>query len=291
MEGIIVGQISNDYWVEVGQEEIWCKPRGKMKKDSISPLVGDRVEIELVDAEKKQGVIETIKPRTNEIKRPKLSNLSQVILVVSLKSPSPDFLLLDKQLAYLEYKEIKPVIVLNKEDLIEKEEEIKEIYQKIGYPVLTTSAKEKKGIEELRQVLQGNISAFAGNSGVGKSSLLNTIYKEEVTQQGEISIRNQRGKNTTTAVRLYQLETDAYIADTPGFSTFSLEEIPSKELENYFAEFRKWINQCEFVGCNHEKEENCGIKKAIQEGEISLRRYQNYIKIKEELRKREERRW
>ena len=198
--------------------------------------------------------------------------------------------MLDKQLAFANFLGIKALIVLNKTDLDKKTEfkEIKNIYEKIGYTVIETDAKNQKGIEELKKQLKDNINAFSGNSGVGKSTLINGIFKQDITLEGEISKRNQRGKNTTTAIKLYLIDKNTYIADTPGFSTFSIEEIESQTLANYFVEFKNNIQNCEFVGCTHIKEENCGIKKAIEQGKISIDRYERFCKIYEQLKEREE---
>lgn len=265
--------------------------RGRLKKEEITPVVGDLVEIEITDEDNKKAVIDTIAERKVYVKRPKLANITQMVFVVSSKDPKPDLLMLDKQLAFAEFLRIKTLIVLNKTDLDRKEEfkEIKSIYQQIGYKVIETEAKNQKGTEELKQALKNNINAFSGNSGVGKSTLINGLFKQDVTLEGEISQRNKRGKNTTTAIKLYQIEENTYIADTPGFSTFSIEEIKSKDLAKYFVEFKDKIAECEFVGCTHIKEENCGIKKAIQNGEISLARYERFSKIYQNLKESEER--
>lgn len=264
--------------------------RGKFKKEEIIPVVGDWVEIEVTDEENKKAVINEILERKVYVKRPKLANITQIVFVVSSKDPKPDLLMLDKQLAFAEYLGIKSLIVLNKTDLDDKKDfkEIKEIYEKIGYPVIETEAKNQKGIEKLKQKLKNNVNAFSGNSGVGKSTLINGIFEQDVTLEGEISQRNKRGKNTTTSIKLYQIDKDTYIADTPGFSTFSIEEIESKNLAEYFIEFKDKIDACEFVGCTHIKEENCGIKETIAEGEISKDRYERFCKIYQQLKEREE---
>ncbi len=217
--------------------------------------------------------------------------LHGIVFVVSSKDPKPDLLMLDKQLAFAKYLQVNALIVLNKTDLdLKKEfENIKKIYENIGYKVIKTDAKKKEGIEELKKALKNNISAFSGNSGVGKSSLINCIFDKSITKEGEISKKNKRGKNTTTAIKLYEIDKDTYIADTPGFSTFSIEEIPSKDLANYFQEFKSQIKNCEFIGCTHIKEENCGIKKAIQDGKIDKSRYERFCKIYQELKNKEER--
>ena len=273
LKGQIISNISNLYQVEVNDRIIECIPRGKMKQGEISPVVGDYVEIEELENENSKGVICNILERKMYSKRPKMANLTQIILVVSLKSPKPDLLLLDKQLVYAEYLNIKPIICINKIDL-GKEEQIKEIhdtYEKIGYIVIDTNAKEGLGIEKLKSLLKNETTAFSGNSGVGKSTLINSLFGENKTEEGLISIKNQRGKNTTTSVTLYKVN-DGYIADTPGFSTFSVEEIESRELSKYFIEFNKYLNDCEFLDCEHEKEEKCGIKKALEEGKINIRK-------------------
>ena len=292
MQGIIIENISNLYRVEAENKGIYeANARGKFKKQEITPVVGDKVEIEIIDKENKKAVINKIEERKVYIKRPKLANITQIVLVVSSKNPKPDLLMLDKQLAFAEYLGINAIIVLNKIDL-DKEKElksVKEIYKKIGYEVIETEAKARKGIDKLQKLLKNNINAFSGNSGVGKSTLINGIFNKDVTQEGEISKRNRRGKNTTTAIKLYEIDKGTYIADTPGFSTFDISEIESSDLAHYFREFQKEIQNCEFVGCTHIKEENCGIKKAIKAGEISEQRYERFCKIYSELKKKEER--
>lgn len=312
MQGLIVENIANLYKVEKkentksNQKEIYeAYARGKFKKEEITPVVGDFVDFEITDEENKKAVINEILERKIYIKRPKMANITQLILVVSSQEPKPDLLMLDKQLAFSEFLDLKACIVLNKIDLDDEREfkNIKEIYTKIGYEVIETQANKKdvqenlksianpedKNIEKLKGILKGNINVLAGNSGVGKSTLINAIFSEELTQEGEISDRNKRGKNTTTSTKLYEIEENTYIADTPGFSTFSIEEIPSNELAYYFKEFRDEIQNCEFVGCTHIKEENCGIKNAIKEGKISQDRYNRFCKIYEELKQKEER--
>lgn len=315
MQGIIIENIANLYKVSLnkpimGQKatsEKNCQKgsslmakndkiyeataRGKLKKEEISPVVGDFVDIEIMDQQKRKAVINKILERKVYIKRPKLANITQIVFVISSKDPKPDLLLLDKQLAFAEFLGIGSIIVLNKTDLDDKAEfkKIKDMYQKIGYQVIETEAKNRKGLNQLNIALKNNINAFSGNSGVGKSTLINGLFHQDMTLEGDISQRNKRGKNTTTSIKLYQMDTDTYIADTPGFSTFSIEEIDSKELANYFIEFKEKIADCEFVGCTHIKEENCGIKHAIEKGEICLARYQRFCKICQQLKEREER--
>lgn len=301
MQGIIIENISNLYKVKPICQKApspmaiyEATARGKFKKEEITPVVGDKVEIEVLDQENQKAVIDKIQERKVYVKRPKMANITQLVFVVSSQDPKPDLLMLDKQLAFAEFLEINSLIVLNKTDLDKEKQfkEIKEIYQKIGYQVLETEAKSKNGLKELKQKLKNNINAFSGNSGVGKSTLINGIFEKEITEEGEISQRNKRGKNTTTAIKLYEIDENTFLADTPGFSTFDITEIESKDLCQYFKEFQDKIKDCEFVGCTHIKEENCGIKQAIREGKIAKERYDRFCKIYQELKQKEERkRW
>ncbi len=291
MKGIIVGNISNSYKIESSGKTYTATARGKFKNQDITPLVGDEVEIEVTDEVKEIAVIEEILPRKNEIKRPKMANIDQIMFIISTKNPKPDLLMLDKQLAYAEMLKIEPIIIINKCDLQDTYEQIRKIYSEVGYKVIVTSAKEKQGIDEVKECLKNKISVFSGNSGVGKSSIINALFGIDKTQEGEISHKNKKGKNTTTDTKLYELEENTYIADTPGFSSFEISEIESVDLDKYFREFKQEIQECEFVGCTHIKEENCGIKKAIEEGKISKERYERYCKIYEELKEKEKYRW
>ncbi len=294
MQGIIVESISNLYKIAVEKptkQMYEATARGKFKKEEISPVVGDKVEIDIVDEDKKIAVIDEIKPREVYVKRPKLANITQIVFVVSSKEPKPDLLMLDKQLAFVEFLGVKALIVLNKTDLDKDKQfkNIKAVYEKVGYKVIETEAKSQKGVEDLKKALKNNINAFSGNSGVGKSTLINAIFNTDVTQEGEISKKNKRGKNTTTAIKLYEIDDNTFIADTPGFSTFDISEIESKDLDKYFKEFEGNIENCEFVGCTHIKEENCGIKEAIKKGIITEERYTRFCKIYEELKEKESR--
>lgn len=289
LKGKIINIVSNIFYVEAEEKIYECTSRGIFKTKDLKPVVGDNV---LVEIENKKGNILEVIDREKYIKRPKMANLTQLILVVSSKSPIPDLLMLDKQLAFAELLNVKPIIVINKIDLDEEQaNNIENIYSKIGYTVIKTNAKENINIQELKEHLKSNISAFSGNSGVGKSTLINSIFENNETQEGEISIKNSKGKNTTTSVKLYKVGDNAYIADTPGFSNFDIYEIPYKELYKYFTEFNEYAKECEYVDCTHIKEDICGIKQAVENNEISEIRYNNFKKIYEELKDKEEHRW
>lgn len=293
MQGLIIENKADLYRIKVDTKIYEAHARGKFKKEGISPVVGDYVVITVTDEEKNIAVIDKIIEREIYIKRPKLANITQLVLVISSIEPKPDLLMLDKQLAFAEFLGINAIIVLNKADLDDKKkfDEIKKIYENINYEVIVTEAKLSKGIDELKRKLLNHVNALSGNSGVGKSTLINQIFKLELTKEGEISKKNKRGKNTTTTSYLYTIDKDTYLADTPGFSTFSIEEIESKNLADYFVEFNKYKGLCKYTGCSHIKEDCCNIKTELENGNISLSRYQNYCKIYEELKDKEEHKW
>ena len=289
IKGKIINIISNIFYVEVEEKIYECTSRGIFKTKDLKPVVGDDV---LIEIENDKGNILEIVDRRKYIKRPKMANLTQLILVVSSKNPVPDLLMLDKQLAFAEFLNVKPIIVINKMDLDEQEaNNIEEIYSKIGYTVIKTNAKGNINVEKLKQYLNNNISGFSGNSGVGKSTLINSIFEKDTTVEGEISKRNSKGKNTTTSVKLYKIAENSYIADTPGFSNFDIYEIPYKELYKYFIEFNEYAENCEYLDCRHIKESVCGIKEAVKNNKAAQSRYDNFKKIYEELKDKEEHKW
>lgn len=291
MQGRIIGNIANKYKIMTEIGEYSCYARGKFRNQETTPIVGDNVEILIINEEKREAIIEEIKERKNEIKRPKIANIDQIIFIISTKNPKPDLLMLDKQLAYANKIGIEAIIVINKMDLQENYKKIQEEYTNVGYKTIVTSAKEKIGIEEVKKCLKNKISVLSGNSGVGKSSIINAIYGFNKTEEGEISQKNKKGKNTTTDTKLYEIEKNTYIADTPGFSSFEINEIESIELDKCFLEFKNEIEKCEFVGCTHIKEKNCEIKKDVEKGTISKGRYERYCIIYNELKDKEKCKW
>ena len=287
MEGQIYKIHSDLFHVKSAGDFYECKVREVLKKQRQSLLVGDFVEFD-------NNVISKILPRKTYIRRPSVANVNQVVVVSALKQPDLDFHQLNRYIALAKYYKIPVVLCFNKEDLgleSDAQDKILSIYGNLGYKVVFTSALEKKGIEEFRKLLKGKISALCGNSGVGKSSIINALFSKEKTQEGEISKKNKKGKNTTTDTKLYKLEENTYIADTPGFSSFEISEIESTELDKCFREFLPEMDKCEFVGCTHIKEENCGVKKAIQDGVISEERYERYCQMYNELKEKEKYRW
>ena len=293
-KGLIIKNVTNTYHIKSYGKVYEGIARGKFKQEDITPTVGDNVEIEIVDEENNKAVIEKIIERKNFSRRPKVSNLTELVCVIATKLPKPDLLMLDKQLVFAEYLNIKPIIVINKKDLDEKTSiEIKKEYSNIGYEVIITNALTGEGVKEIisrinKSKEEVKIIALSGNSGVGKSSIINSILNENVTIAGEISAKNKKGKNTTTITSLYEIDKDIYFVDTPGFSTFDIDEIEKVDLDKYFIEFRDYIKECEYQGCSHIKEEKCGIKTAVENGKILKNRYDRYVKIYEDLKYKEE---
>ena len=293
MQGLIIENAANLYKVKVIDRIYNCTARGKIKQDELTPLVGDFAEITVINEVNGEAVIEKVTHRKTEIKRPRLANISQLVLIVSMKDPSPDLLLLDKQLAFAEFLKINALIVLNKMDLDTRSEykRIEEIYQKIGYKVFETDAMTGIGISTLKDALLNNRNAFSGSSGVGKSSIINQIIGKEVALPGAVSEKNGRGKNTTTITKLYDIGPSTFIADTPGFSVFDVDDIPPLELDKCFREFKNYRKNCKYDDCSHVNEIDCGVKAAIKKGIVDSIRYDHYVKIYNELKEKEAHQW
>ncbi len=279
MKGIIIKVQSNTYLVRKDDgEKCECIAKGLFKFKKMSPLVGDIVEVSF------DHVIEKIYPRKNEFERPPIANIDQLIIVLATTNPKPDLMLLDKQIIMAEINGVEPIVCINKIDLDAEYTNIIETYQNIGYQVITTTAKNGLGIDKIAILLNNKVTAFAGNSGVGKSALTNTIFNEEVSPEGEISEKLEKGKHTTKHVELYEFAKNSFLADTPGFSSFEVSGISYKELDEYFVEFEPFKEECEYRGCTHIKEINCGIKKAVNKRKIDKGRYERYCELYEKLK-------
>ena len=278
-EGIIVKSIGGLYFTESSDNVYDCKARGDFRNKGIAPCVGDRAVFE-------DGVITEILPRKNHLIRPPLSNLDQLIFVVSVAEPSPNMLLLDKFIAVAEYQNIEPVIVITKTD-IEDCSRIVSIYEKTGISIYTIDYNSDNPAEKIRVLLKDKISAFTGNSGVGKSTLLNEVCGDFNIPTGEISKKLGRGKHTTRHAELYKLPWGGYIADTPGFSTFETNKyniIRKEDLADCFREFRQYEGDCRFRDCSHTTEKGCRIIEAVENGEIPQSRHESYCSMYDEAK-------
>lgn len=277
MKGIITKIHSNLYVVKTDAGIVECTAKGVFKFKKMNPLVGDYVEVN-------NNVIEKIYPRRNEFIRPPIANIDQLIIVLATANPKPDLNLLDKELIMAEKNGVEPIICINKIDLNSDYTDIIEVYENIGYQVITTDAKNGLGIEKLAIILNNKITAFSGNSGVGKSALTNNIFNEEVAKEGETSEKLEKGRHTTKHVELFEFSKNSFIADTPGFSSFEVQGINYKDLDEYFIEFASHKENCEYRGCTHIKELNCGIKKAVNKRKIDKGRYERYVELYEKLK-------
>lgn len=294
IDGLIIKILADLCYVKTNDGVFKCNSRGIFRKNNITPTVGDNVEIKILDSEKLLGFIEKIKPRSTYMIRPSISNVNKIILVVSCKKPKSDLVLLDKQIAFAHLNGIEPVICINKIDLDDEHfaDAIESVYKNIGYTVIKTNAKELDSKQKLENIIQNSICVFSGNSGVGKSTLINAILGDNTMKEGKISEKISRGKHTTRHVELFEVaDIGGYIADTPGFSTFDILDTPSNNLVNLFLEFADYIDDCEYRDCNHIKEQNCGIKNALSQGKIDNDRYKRFCTIYEELKSKELRKW
>lgn len=289
MIGKIMKGIAGFYYVGVVESGVYeCKAKGIFRKDKIKPLVGDDVEIEVLNEEEKLGNIVKILPRRSEMIRPAVANIDQALVIFAAREPKPNLSLLDRFLVIMEKQDIPVIICFNKQDLCDEEEvgRLKEIYEACGYPVVLASAKQGEGIEEIKSLLRGKTTTVAGPSGVGKSSLTNLLQNEVQMETGEISKKLGRGRHTTRHSQIIQIEKDTWLYDTPGFTSFYVEEIEKEELRFYFREFSKYEGTCRFQGCTHTHEPGCMVKNALEEGKISKERYENYLELYGELKEK-----
>ena len=283
-EGQIQKALSGFYYVNTGGEILTCRARGKFRKEGISPLVGDRVEVrELGNGE---GVVESILPRKNAFARPAVANIDQLVVIASGAIPRTDPFLIDRVAAIAALKGCGVVVVLNKCDL-DSADDLYGIYTAAGFPTVRVSAETGEGIGELVPLIAGKLSAFTGNSGVGKSSILNALDPEFHLQVGDVSQALGRGRHTTRHVELYRLSCGADVVDSPGFSSFETDELNLElkhRLPETFVEFRPWLDRCRFVGCSHTREAGCAVLEAVRAGEIPESRHASYVRLYEELK-------
>ena len=289
MQGKIVKGIAGFYYVHVVESGVYeCKAKGTFRKDKIRPLVGDNVEIDILDEKDMEGSITKILPRKNDLIRPAVANIDQALVVFAVTQPEPHFNLLDRFLVMMERKEIPTVLCFNKTDIAESPAitELKEIYSGCGYPVIFTSAREEENISQLKELLKGKTTAIAGPSGGGKSSLINLLQSQVRMETGSISRKIARGKHTTRHSELIVLGEDSYIMDTPGFSSLYVNDFEKEELKYCFPEFEPYEGQCRFIGCDHIHEPDCAVKAAVEEGKINKVRYDDYTEMYRELKER-----
>lgn len=292
MTGKIIKGIGGFYYVVCENGVTYeCKAKGVFRNRKIKPLVGDNVEIEILDAEKNLGNIEDILPRFNWLNRPAVANVDQTVIIFAVSAPAPNFNLLDRFLINMEQHEVPTIICFNKIDLggFRQSEDICRSYTKSGYEVLFISAESGYGINTLEAVIKGKTTVFAGPSGVGKSSTLNSLFPDANVQTGGLSEKIQRGKHTTRHSELMFVDDDTYIMDTPGFSSLYTEGIEAEDLKLYFPEIAAYTGTCKFNMCNHISEPGCLVKEAVGDGRISKMRYDDYVMIYNELK--EKRKW
>lgn len=286
IEGRIIKGIGGFYYVDTDSGLYECRARGIFRKNKITPLVGDFVKISIVDEENKKGVVEEIAERETELVRPPIANVNKALIVFAVKNPTPHLSLLDRFIVLAERENLEIVIILTKVDLDEDNtaEEIKKIYKLTGYKVIPVSSKTKENIDKVKEELKDNTVVFAGPSGVGKSSLLNEIDKNFQLKTGDVSDKIKRGKHTTRHAELFELEFGGMVADTPGFSSLTLDDIEDIDLKDYFIEFDNY-DDCKFGSrCIHQNEPNCAVKEAVENGEIPKERYESYIQLLNEIR-------
>ena len=278
-KGLIIKALSGFYYVKSGDEVVSCRARGKFRLDGVSPLVGDVVNFDLTDDGK--GFVQSIEPRRNIFIRPAVANVDYLVLMCANVNPVTDPFLVDRVAVIAEHAHCGCIICINKCDL-DPGDELFEIFSTTGYPVIRTSAVTGEGVEELRSLIRGKTVAFAGNSGVGKSSLLNTIAPGYNVSVGEVSQALGRGKHTTRHVELFDAGEGTMIADTPGFASFDLTQmkpIRKMELQHDFPEFRPHIGLCRFLDCAHLKEPGCAVLEAVERGEIHPSRHRSYQRL------------
>ena len=294
MTGKIIKGIAGFYYVHTEGACVYeCKAKGIFRNQKIKPLVGDDVELEVLDEEKKLAAIVDILPRKSELIRPAVANVDQALIEFAVKDPEPNWSLLDRFLILMEKQKLPVIICFNKSDLISKEEqqEIEDGYRNSGYEIRFLSAKEEIGTEEVFQLINKKTTVLAGPSGVGKSTLVNLLQSGVKMETGAVSEKIKRGKHTTRHSEFIWINEHTYMLDTPGFSSLELEDMEAEELKEYFPEFHTFEGECRFRGCVHENEPDCAVKAAVKEGVISKRRYKSYLSLYRELKEKKKYRY
>lgn len=289
MKGKIMKGIAGFYYVHVEEHGVYeCKAKGIFRKEGVKPLVGDDVELDVLDETERLGNIRCILPRKSALVRPALANVDQALVLFAIVKPNPNFNLLDRFLIRMERQSLSAVICFNKEDIAsaQEKETLCRAYESCGYQVLFISALENRGLDQVRAVLAGKTTALAGPSGVGKSSLINQLAPHTHMKTGEISEKIERGRHTTRHSEIIALGGETYIVDTPGFTSLDMPDIDKEELGGYYPEFREYEPFCKFRGCAHLSEPSCGVKEAVEKGEISSVRYENYKILYRELQEK-----
>jgi len=294
--GKIIRALSGFYYVKDDKNlKVYeCKGRGILRKENITPVVGDNVYISITDEKSQKGMIEEVLERKNFLIRPPISNVTKAVLVFAVKTPDPNFSLIDRFIVLAEREGLEIVICFNKIDLLD-EADYKDkmaIYQRAGYKVIPVSSKLGTGIEELKIELKGNVTVVAGPSGAGKSSLINQIDENLKLKTSDISQKSGQGRHTTRFAQLIEIDKDSLVADTPGFSSLTLEILEDTELKEYFIEFHEYDHDCKFgFKCIHENEPGCMVKDAVSKNDISLERYESYIQLLGEIKESKKRRY
>lgn len=283
-EGRIQKALSGFYYVNTGTEVLQCRARGKFRKTGISPLVGDWVEYGALG--NGEGIVDAIKPRKNMFLRPAVANIDQIVVIASEAIPKTDPYLIDRLSAIAALKDCGVVVVLNKCDL-DSADSLYAIYRAAGFPTVRVSAETGEGLEELKPLINGKLSAFTGNSGVGKSSILNALDPTFSIQVGEVSAALGRGRHTTRHIELFHLACGADVVDSPGFASFESDELDLElkhNLPETFPDFAPYLENCRFVGCSHTCEKGCGVLAALAEGKLQKSRHNSYLRLYEELK-------
>ena len=282
--GRIEKALSGFYYVNTGETVLRCRARGKFRREGMSPLVGDRVEVQALGGG--EGVVEAILPRTNVFSRPAAANVDQLVMIASAALPVTDPYLIDRISAIAVLKGARVLLVLNKTDL-DRADDLYEIYSRSAIPVLRVSAATGEGLDGLRAAISGKLNVFTGNSGVGKSSSLNALCPEFALPTGEVSKALGRGRHTTRHTELFPLGDDTWVIDTPGFSSFDAQEVDWElkcRLPETFPEFAPYLEGCRFVGCQHVKEKGCAVLQAVRDGAIPKQRHESYVRLWNELK-------